>query len=355
MLGSGIPYKFATPWAADATTGYITATIPATASGGNASQQLGFPPITAQPIGSGGIPPNVADFNGALNYLSAWAQWMQAGGSIGYDATFQTAIGGYPKGAILASATAGQQWFSTVDNNTTDPDTGGAGWIRMPIGIASGTVVQFTTNTTLTAANWGQFLNVGGGATIGIPAASAVPGMSLAFYGVAPSATIVSGGGNIEGLGFTTGTSAAITIDEALAVQSDGTSWRILTASPGFLGYATMAALSSETARAEAAEATNAASISTTNTNLANAETTLLAAIATKGPIPISSAGVGQWTGAVFTGSGSSSYITMPSGGTWAYFVANNGTGYTGIAAGGTNVAGPLSFLNAFGFCWRIA
>ena len=129
MEASQIPYKFATPWGADATSGYVTAAIPATASGGAASQQLGFPPITAQPTGSGGIPPNIADINGLGLYATLWAQWQQAGGPVIYDATFATAIGGYPKGAIIAAgALVGNSWLCTVDNNTADPDTGGANW-----------------------------------------------------------------------------------------------------------------------------------------------------------------------------------------------------------------------------------
>jgi hypothetical protein len=129
MLASGIPYKFATPWAVDATTGYITSAIPATTTGAAASQQLGFPPITAAPTGAGGIPPNIADFNGFGLYVTAWNQWQQAGGPIYYDATFSSNIGGYPQGAVLLAANRSTWWMSTVDNNTSDPDTGGANWI----------------------------------------------------------------------------------------------------------------------------------------------------------------------------------------------------------------------------------
>ncbi|MDR3533953.1 MAG: hypothetical protein P4L90_25735 [Rhodopila sp.] len=129
MLVSGLPYKFVTPWAASATTGYITPVIPATASGGNASQAVGFPPVTATNVSAGGIPPSVSDFNGFGLYVTEWLQWVQAGGPILYDATFSGNIGGYPKGAaIQAGVQRGAFWFSTVDNNTSDPDTGGANW-----------------------------------------------------------------------------------------------------------------------------------------------------------------------------------------------------------------------------------
>ena len=130
MRASSIPYKFATPWAADATTGYITAAIPVTTASPAASQQLGFPPATASPIGAGGTPPNIADINGGLNYETSWTQWIQAGGPIGYDATFSTNIGGYPNGAKITAAYGnGWSWLSIVDNNTSDPDTGGSNWV----------------------------------------------------------------------------------------------------------------------------------------------------------------------------------------------------------------------------------
>lgn len=129
MLASSIPYKFKTPWGASASApNYITTPIPATSTGAAAGQDLGFPPITATPTGAGGAPPNINDVNGALNYETLWSQWLQAGAPVGYDATFSTNIGGYPKGAVIASATFPNEWISTVDNNVTDPDTGGAGW-----------------------------------------------------------------------------------------------------------------------------------------------------------------------------------------------------------------------------------
>ena len=129
MLVASIPYKFTVPWGASAGGSYINA-IPYTAASPAASQNLGFPPATATPVGSGGTPPNIADFNGGMNYETLWTQWWQAGGPIFYDATFQTNIAGYPLGALIRQATvAGAFWLSTVDGNTTDPDTGGAGWV----------------------------------------------------------------------------------------------------------------------------------------------------------------------------------------------------------------------------------
>jgi hypothetical protein len=130
MQSSNIPAKFAAVFAAAAATGYIRI-IPATSGDPTvASLALGFPPNTSVPVGAGGTPPNIADFNGILNPLSAWSQWLSAGGAFPpYDATFSAQVGGYPRGAVLAAAVTGNYWLSTVENNLTNPDTGGAGWL----------------------------------------------------------------------------------------------------------------------------------------------------------------------------------------------------------------------------------
>lgn len=132
MLEAGLPYKFTHQWAALASSGYVANPIPDfTASPGRASQQLGFPAVNAAPVAAGGIPPFIADFNGFGQYVTAWLQYMQAGAAIPWDAAFSAAVGGYPLGAVVLSATVPDRyWRSTVDANTTNPDTGGAGWIN---------------------------------------------------------------------------------------------------------------------------------------------------------------------------------------------------------------------------------
>ncbi len=68
------------------------------------------------------------DMNGGLYQMSAVDVWMCAGGGFPYNATFSAAIGGYPKGGRVLMASGLGYWVSTVDDNLTDPDTGGAGW-----------------------------------------------------------------------------------------------------------------------------------------------------------------------------------------------------------------------------------
>jgi hypothetical protein len=122
---------------------------------GAASLTDGFPPLTFLPVGSGGIPPFGQDFNGLLNQITQWTQWQNAGGLMVYNSAFSTAIGGYPQSAVVASATtAGIVWLNTVDNNTTNPDASGAGWVKFVTSatlVASPTrVLTLTSTTTLT-------------------------------------------------------------------------------------------------------------------------------------------------------------------------------------------------------------
>lgn len=135
MQLSSIPAKFTVPWASGAGGSYIR-TIPTPSqigvTNGAASFTDGFPPMTFLPVGSGGTPPFGQDFNGILNEVTAWNQWQQAGGPIRYDSVFQTAVGGYPNGAVVASVTyPGGYYISTLDNNTNglvDNATSQTGW-----------------------------------------------------------------------------------------------------------------------------------------------------------------------------------------------------------------------------------
>jgi hypothetical protein len=146
------PPKFPLAWGASAGAAYIRS-IPSTSQIGitNCAASLpdGFPPLTFVPAAAGGCPPFGQDFNGILKQVSQGVQWQQAGGPIFYDSAFSTAIGGYPKGAILSSAVVlGNQWISTVDNNTTDPDSSGAAnWVQLSTQILTGTPVQSLSTT----------------------------------------------------------------------------------------------------------------------------------------------------------------------------------------------------------------
>lgn len=137
MQASNAPLKSAVPFADSGNKNAIPVASQIGVTPGAASFTDGFPPLTMTPLAAGGVPPYGADFNGILNFLSAAARWQQAGGAYPYDAAFSTAIGGYPQGAMLKKSLGEGYWLNLAENNSTDPDSGGANWIALPAGIAS--------------------------------------------------------------------------------------------------------------------------------------------------------------------------------------------------------------------------
>lgn len=97
---------------------------------GTASLNDGFVPLNMTDPTAGGIPPFGIDMNGILYLISAWAAYLGAGQIPAYDATLQTAMGGYALGARIQQAgNTNAVWISTVDGNMTNPDAAGAGWL----------------------------------------------------------------------------------------------------------------------------------------------------------------------------------------------------------------------------------
>ena len=126
------PTSIPVPWASGAGLGYTNPIPPTSQIGindGYASWIDGFPPLTFQDPATGGVPPRGQDFQGVLKEISGGLRWLQAGGFPIYNNTFASAIGGYPAGAVIASATyQGLLWRSIIDDNMDDPDDFGARW-----------------------------------------------------------------------------------------------------------------------------------------------------------------------------------------------------------------------------------
>lgn len=182
---SDIPNYSPKVFAQDATGTYVRNVPQTTGDPAAASMSLGFPPQTFTDEGAGGTPPDGRDINGILKFLAAWAQWVGLGGPVPYNAAVSSA-GGYPKGARVQSATSLRIWLCTVDNNTTNPDSGGAGWVS----DVSVTYQDFTAsasgNVTVPAwASHAEVYVVGGGGG-----------------GGGGNATLAGGGGGSGGLGF---------------------------------------------------------------------------------------------------------------------------------------------------------
>lgn len=134
MKSNQIPAKFSIPFANAAQPGLIRPIPVASQSGSNpgaASLMDGFPQETFVNTNAGGIPPDGRDFNGLFNQITAWSRWQGAGALSAYDAAFSSSIGGYPMGAVLSGAVAGNVWLCIVDDNQSNPDEGGAGWLAI--------------------------------------------------------------------------------------------------------------------------------------------------------------------------------------------------------------------------------
>lgn len=216
MQSTDIPGKSARVFAGAASGAYIRPIPQTTADPAAASYDIGFPPQTFTDEGAGGTPPDGRDVNGIFAALSAWTRWLSAGGPITYDGTFQTGIGGYPKGARIQSATNPPRiWLSTAENNLTNPDTGGAGWVS-----ETNVTYQDFTNAgsgNVTVPSWATHAEVqvvgGGGGGGGANSTSSGGGGGAGGYGwgvisVTPLAVMtyaVGGGGSGGAVGLNGG------------------------------------------------------------------------------------------------------------------------------------------------------
>lgn len=162
MQSSNRPANFPIPFAYSAGSAYIRP-IPTPSqisiTPGAASLTDGFPPANFVGLSGGGVYPSGDDFNGLFKWITQVEQYLQAGGCPVYNSEFSTAIGGYPKGSILLAASQVDFWVSTTENNTTNPDAAGAGWVKLigpAVAAALATAEAFATtaaNNALAAAN----------------------------------------------------------------------------------------------------------------------------------------------------------------------------------------------------------
>ena len=99
----------------------IKNTIPYGSSSPNASWHDGFPPVTAEPISSGGVPPAYGDFQGVFYELSSVIIWANCGGQFKYDGAFASDVG-YPQNAVIASDDGTRSFICLQNGVTTNPN-----------------------------------------------------------------------------------------------------------------------------------------------------------------------------------------------------------------------------------------
>lgn len=174
MQITDVPPRFNIPFANSAGGGYIRAIPEASQIGiqdGAASLTTGFPPLNFLPVGAGGVPPFGQDFNGVLKQITQWNQWQGAGGTATYNSDFATAIGGYPKNALIMGTSGALVYQNLVDSNTTNPESGGTNWTP----LATASALQNGTFAFATATGSGNALV----AAFSPALTSAVAGLSI--------------------------------------------------------------------------------------------------------------------------------------------------------------------------------
>lgn len=139
--------------------------IPSQSASGTdtSSINLGFLPITSEPLDDGGVAPERIDFNGMFYLSTDQRVFLQNGGVITYDSTVANKIGGYPKGAILGYVDANDNYsfvISLVENNqynfvTTPSYIDGEkwGWVSLKADLSNMNPTQTVKNTIV---SWGM-------------------------------------------------------------------------------------------------------------------------------------------------------------------------------------------------------
>ncbi|MGC0863478.1 hypothetical protein [Pantoea agglomerans] len=158
MQNSSQPKLIPTPFADNGARKNIPNDSQIGITAGRASYADGFPPLTRTPLAAGGVPPFGTDFNGVLNDITAALRWSQSGAGYPFNAAFNTAISGYPKGARIPNSTLDGYWLNTTDGNTANPEVTGAattGWVpaeNYGVTAITGLSGSSVTLTTLQAA-----------------------------------------------------------------------------------------------------------------------------------------------------------------------------------------------------------
>lgn len=146
------PYLVRVPFAINGSKNTIQITRQPSQDPEDATYDTGFPPETMIPTDAGGLAPKGLDFNGIFYELSSPIAHYCRGDRIQFDAAYAAAIGGYSKGAILASDDYQKDYISLVDNNTANPNGTNTTW-AVYAGQGSVPVATSTTTGTVKLVN----------------------------------------------------------------------------------------------------------------------------------------------------------------------------------------------------------
>lgn len=121
------------------------------------SWNLGFPQAFSRSIANGGRYVQRSDFNTIFNLITTALQYLFAGGEVEYNESFQKAIGGYPKGAVVHRRRIGESggkqyfrdehWLSMKDNNNVAPPGGNNEWTLLDPYVSTSDMAKWVNNT----------------------------------------------------------------------------------------------------------------------------------------------------------------------------------------------------------------
>lgn len=219
--------RIITPFAASGDKNTVPDTAPVT-DDGYANYPDGFPPSNSVDPALGGYYVKRADFNGVLNDVTTILRDLAKGLLYTYDATYSTAISGYPANALVSSLTGGL-WLNVLGSaNTSNPDTGGVGWKRFAVGLEASGISVVTTTSALTAAMAGGLVRFNSGTAIAptLPAASTYSAGKLLrlVNSNAGVATVTRAGSDTITVNSATVTTIAMGLGDTLELISDGIS-----------------------------------------------------------------------------------------------------------------------------------
>ena len=125
---------------------------------GLASIEKGFPPITQQPLASGGLPPQRADFNGIFNWLSLFNVFYQNGGVFAYSEDLDYDVSNF--------VTDGTDLYKCIKENGAGTDNGvqplsnTTYWDKM-LTVGTSANVNYTINdSTVPSDNYGTLISL---------------------------------------------------------------------------------------------------------------------------------------------------------------------------------------------------
>jgi len=123
---SNTPTKIVTPFGLDSTN--IDAYPSDSPDITGLSAPEGFP---ANYMTTGGDKPRGQLFNRLLFDVTYWVREFLSGRTPRYDAAYQTLLGGYDADSTVMGDDGLTIYLSTVNNNMTNPNSGGAGWVAI--------------------------------------------------------------------------------------------------------------------------------------------------------------------------------------------------------------------------------